>query len=270
MEFQQMTDSAATKSLDQAFAPIFDLIEWFKKIDWEGVSQRYDAAIRRHIEAARSLAEKGWTIPAWMSITDPVDLCKLTEAELDRELTAAFVADNYRVLKERTQALIAVPEMVKWVPLLLEVRDSLISGRHRITVPALLIMLEGFASQHVVKEKITATRRRNLVSLIQDLGLHNKDGIEAMPAISNLTFLQGLFAESDFTQKPPDRINRHWVLHGRDECNWTLADAVRLFNALETICWLLDIILDRPPYDPAVNRSTSATAPDSLHALPVN
>jgi hypothetical protein len=39
---------------------------------------------------------------------------------------------------------------------------------------------------------------------------------------------------------------------------------------LETICWLLDIILDRPPYDPAVNRSTSATAPDSLHALPVN
>jgi hypothetical protein len=50
-----------------------------------------------------------------------------------------------------------------------------------------------------------------------------------------------------FDQTPPPPINRHWALHGRDECNWNLADVVRLLNALETLVWLDEIRCSRPP-----------------------
>jgi hypothetical protein len=65
-----------------------------------------------------------------------------------------------------------------------------------------------------------------------------------MPAVSNLVFLQMLFAPKPFDQKPPDRINRHWVLHGRDDCNWSQADVFRLLNALETLRWVWEIRWD--------------------------
>lgn len=39
---------------------------------------------------------------------------------------------------------------------------------------------------------------------------------------------------------PTPFINRHWILHGRDSATGTVADALSLFNALQTIDSLLE------------------------------
>lgn len=242
---------AATPDFSTQFDSLLNSIAGFldklSRVDWNEFVDHYNKAVKDHIEAARMLAEKGWTIPSWMSLSDPLELCQLNESELDSQFTAAYIENDFQILNERATKLIETPEMSPWKTLLTEVRDSVIAGRHLIAVPALLTILEGYAVKVVLKPGPQDIGRTNLSKLFSETNLHQAAGIEAMPAVSNLAFLQLLFADSKFDQRPPSRINRHWALHGRDDCNWTLADVVRLLNALETLAWLDDIQNDRPP-----------------------
>jgi hypothetical protein len=231
---------------DSASNGIRNFFEKHRHIDWNKVVEHYNRAVKNHIEAAQLLAEKGWTIPTWMSLSDPLELCRLSETELDSQFTAVYIENDFRILNERTAQLTETPEMSPWKALLLEIRDSIIAGRHLIAVPALLTIIEGYAVKIVLKPGPQDPSRTNLFKLFSETNLHQANGIEAMPAVYNLTFLRLLFADSRFDQTPPPRINRHWALHGRDECNWSLADVVRLLNALETLVWLDDIRCDRP------------------------
>ena len=56
--------------------------------------------------------------------------------------------------------------------------------------------------------------------------------------LSAVTFLDHLFKPSDFEATRPTIINRHWILHGRSATDWTVADALKLVNALATLHWL--------------------------------
>ena len=211
---------------------------WLASIDWVEVVNTFNDAVRRHVEAGRKLAMKGWTIPAWMGISEPLELCEMSEAELDTFFTAEFTKDDYRILRERIGELISYGEMLKWTPLLEEVQDSIIEGRHRIAIPALMTILEGYAVSEVLRADGNDVRKTDLFKLFEKIELHKADDLRAMPAISNLTFLQMLFEPHPFDQAAPERINRHWVMHGRADCDWTPADAFRLINALETLHWL--------------------------------
>jgi len=41
------------------------------------------------------------------------------------------------------------------------------------------------------------------------------------------TFIGKLYEPSDFSKGRPPLLNRHWILHGRDSTQWTVADAHR-------------------------------------------
>lgn len=76
--------------------------------------------------------------------------------------------------------------------------------------------------------------------MLKESKLHDKEGWEAVfatPWISNLAFIQNLFLRREFDQPQPSFLNRHWVLHGRSELNWKLADALRLLCAIDTLAW---------------------------------
>lgn len=53
-------------------------------------------------------------------------------------------------------------------------------------------------------------------------------------------FIDELFKNFDFSAAPPDRLNRHWILHGRDASRGSQADSLRLFQAVDTISMLSD------------------------------
>jgi len=218
--------------------------EWINQVDWNEVANRFDSAVKKHIEAARTLALKGWTVPGWMGISEYMELSELSEEELDQRFTVAFTENNYQILNERIGNLISYSEMSNWKPLLLEVNASIVAGRHLIAVPALLTIMEGYSVKEVLKSPVEEMRKTDLFKLFDKAGLHNTNGLEAVPAVSNMAFLQKLFEPSSFAQKPPERINRHWILHGRDECDWSAADAFRLINALETLHWVREVQWD--------------------------
>ena len=53
-------------------------------------------------------------------------------------------------------------------------------------------------------------------------------------------FVEKLFQQAPFEDVRPAFMNRHWILHGRDSASWSRADALRLFNALQTVDSLLE------------------------------
>jgi len=223
--------------------PIFNLVEQLKRVDLVTLLKTFEEGVKLHLEAARKLAEKGWTVPAWMDISAPLDLCKLSQSELDELFAVEYTQNDFRILHKQIEHLTAIPEMAKWNALLIEIRESLIAGRHLVTVPALLTVLEGYAVTHVLR----LSSGTNVRKLFDKAGLHKHDGLQALPAISTYQFLERVFEESPFHQEPPQFINRYWVLHGRDRCNWIPADAFRVLNALETLHWVDDVRADRFP-----------------------
>jgi hypothetical protein len=230
------------EALEQIVSGIAAFVEKLKEIDWQQVAANFNAAVKQQIEDARTLAAKGWTIPGWMTLPQAHIIFKLTEDELDAFFTEAYTADDFKILNQSFDTLGESPGMAAWRPMLEEIRLNLIEGRFLITVPALLTVLEGFSVKQILKPSGANTKgTTNLAKRFAELGRHEADSIEALPWISNLAFMQNLFANSDFDGDAPKVLNRHWVLHGRTECNWRLADAFRLVNALEMLRWLEEL-----------------------------
>ena len=46
------------------------------------------------------------------------------------------------------------------------------------------------------------------------------------------TIIDELYEKSDFTGVAPEKINRHWVLHGRHAPSEAKIEALKLFNLL--------------------------------------
>lgn len=243
------TDGSAGQSASDLSRSFIDTIDRFlSQIDWSKVSKWFEETFKVYIEGARQLADKGWTVPEWRDLTAPAELCKLSAKELDDLFVAQYMENDFKVLREQIERLTAIPEMVQWKALLIEIRESLIAGRHLVTVPALLTVLEGYAVTHVLKLPGT-----NVQKLFEKAGFHRQGGIWAIPAISTMHFLKRVFEESPFHQEPPQFINRYWVMHGRDHCKWTPADAFRLLNALETLRWAFEMQTEMAAFNSAGN-----------------
>jgi hypothetical protein len=124
--------------------------------------------------------------------------------------------------------------------LIIESGESIREGRYKLTVPALLTILEGCSFQVLSDAGLARARDIKLINILKESKLHDKEGwaaVFAMPWISNLAFVEALFQKKYFDHPQPSFLNRHWVLHGRSELNWKLADALRLLCALDTLAW---------------------------------
>ena len=64
--------------------------------------------------------------------------------------------------------------------------------------------------------------------------------IEKHVWISYNTFIRKLYEKSDFNANEPDVINRHWLLHGRSDYEQTELDCIRLFNAVQSLCMVVN------------------------------
>lgn len=103
-----------------------------------------------------------------------------------------------------------------------------------------------------VEGEIAATLKSNQISdiLIQQIG---ENGYKSSSKIGKILFYslfkctwRGIFEAYDFKNKDIKRkvfINRNWILHGRDNpSQWREVDALRLFNILNSIQFLQEII----------------------------
>ena len=58
--------------------------------------------------------------------------------------------------------------------------------------------------------------------------------------ISYNQFIRNLYQKSDFTADEPEAINRHWLLHGRSDFDVEEIECMKLFNAVHSLCMVID------------------------------
>jgi hypothetical protein len=204
------------------------------RIDWA-------AGLKKLEDSHTALAEAGWTLVDWIGLQDLTALSHKTPEELDEFFTEGFMTDDARNLHALRDELLGCSRLAQWHQLIDEIFASIDDGRHRIAIPATFTIIDGFLASFLVKHSIMSPRNSSPFRALANQGW-DQAGYDAFFWRSCLIFLEKLFGHSPFTQDQPSFINRHWILHGRSAVDWTLADALRLVNALSALDFLFETV----------------------------
>lgn len=183
--------------------------------------------------AATALARQGWTIPMHMTPAETFALLQDASGDgLDARFVEWYESEDYAGLIELKAGLSQQANLEPWRGLLGEVFEAYRRQHFAITVPALLTVIEGcIATQPGDGTNVRALVRRRLDSEMNRW----PDSVTALIWRSIATFCDQLFMPTHFAAGRPSRINRHWILHGRDTGPWNKADALRLVQAVDTV-----------------------------------
>jgi len=203
-------------------------------IDWSGfVSNTRDAC--------EHLARFGWTLPMQLTQGELIDLASEPIDRVDAFFVDHYTARNFSALRKVRRELTTRPGLSTWWMLLNECFEVFESGKYLITVPALISTIEGvvsYAGNALHKQNVS---RKFLVGVCENKAKRSPGrGLQGLMWRSLEIFIEKLFQDAPFDKSRPTSINRHWILHGRDSSNSTVADSLRLFSALETIDSLLE------------------------------
>ena len=187
--------------------------------------------------AVRTMASRGWTIQMSLTLRDFDELAKQNPEEADDFFVAFYSEEDFARLRRVRKELTSRPSLTQWKSLLEECFDSFESDRYLVTIPALLSVIEGVIAS--AGQALTKKRVRLMAICAENSEKMGENSIRAEMWNSMRIFLEKLFAPAPFDGTRPALINRHWILHGRDAASWTRADALRLFNALQTVDSLL-------------------------------
>jgi len=211
--------------------------EWQRTIaaiDW-------DSFVIDNRKACEQLAQFGWTLPMQLTSGEVIDLAREPIDKTDAFFVNHYTAEDFAALRRVRRELLSRPGLSAWWSLLDECFEVFESGKHLITVPALISTIEGvvsYAGNSLHKQNVSG---KFLVGICANKAKASSGGgIHALMWRSLEIFVENLFRNAPFDKNRPITINRHWILHGRDKANWTAADSLRLFSALETIDSLLE------------------------------
>ena len=170
-----------------------------------------------------------------LTYRDIDDLLKTSDDETDTFFETYYTEDDFKELRKVRDELSKRPSLAKWWALLNKCFESFESGRHLITIPSLLSVLDG-----VIAFAGAPRGNQRPVNVCYEKAKEPNGSMSEMMWLSMGTFVANLFQFASFDEDRPATLNRHWILHGRDLAAWTRADALRLFNALQTIDSLLE------------------------------
>jgi len=206
----------------------------------------FDRAIQSRypqLEAACDrLALLGWTMPTRFSVLDFVSSsgafvsfadASRTDQDIDAMLTAFYSDSDCKQLRAVERDLTTSSTLGTRKLLLEEAFEAFYRGRHQIPVPALVATIEGLIATETGNLQSRSVAVKAFVAAREALAKPRT--LECLTWYSVRKWIEQLFASSDFSGPLPPRINRHWILHGRDTGPWNMADSVRLFAALHTM-----------------------------------
>lgn len=200
-----------------------------------GIAARLQQTTEALEPDALRMGELGWTVPTWEALPMVRAIVQNVPGE---ELDSFFASLYSRRFREREREMLRElptrPLLKKWSPLLIEVAHSYRKRHYLVAIPALLAVFEG-----AVAEAANRTKRRDSPSTVISERVSGLDaGIERLAWVSLAGFCSTVFRTYGFGGPAPDRLNRHWVQHGRSEPTWTRVDCLRLFQALDTLASL--------------------------------
>lgn len=214
------------------------VVEFTKSIDWEQVEERW-------VLIAENTGENGWTIPLNMNLDTIFSLTEIkNKEEIDKMFTDFFAnQENYLSMKND---ILANESLQDFHALLVQCFDSYERENFLIAIPSLFSIVEGYANELIIDQfKKTSDynpkKRVSLPTKYKQVQKQNDSSFKDIVYISALIFLEKSFDQNAFNDDPlkdnrPLIINRHRVLHGRDNpALWTKVDAICLFNAIATL-----------------------------------
>jgi hypothetical protein len=190
--------------------------------------------------SARRLGTLGWTVPLHEHIGFVGLAVQLPENELDELFLDLYAEDNGASFQRLIATLRGRSCLSHHLHLIDECQQSYLDGRYLVVVPALLPLLE----------RLVALAANSLGSLVPvrsaTATLHLKSRLYRRVLWASIDgFVQAVFAYCDFQHLRPPLLNRHLVLHGRADADWTQADALRLFHALDTLSHIVESDLEQ-------------------------
>lgn len=107
-----------------------------------------------------------------------------------------------------------------------------------ICATSLMSVIEGILSEF--SDDKQDIRMMRICQKQVDSSPANEETIAKHVWISYNKFIRSLYQKSDFTSNEPDEINRHWLLHGRSDFEIEELDCIRLFNAVQSLCMIVN------------------------------
>ncbi|PKM58466.1 MAG: hypothetical protein CVU98_00830 [Firmicutes bacterium HGW-Firmicutes-3] len=191
------------------------------------MTETYDEYMDR---CCKSLANFGWTFPKNFS---PAEISDLTIRSKNRYQVDEYFLDYYS--KDLNfERILHIVYSSSFLNKQYEVFEQCIktykSGLYLVTVPALLMVLEGVIASKGEDKcfMMLEAVQRNIDS--SDSNTYKKDMWRSF-----YYFIKLLYETKPFNHDRPNFINRHWIMHGRDFTNCKQADCLRLFQALYTL-----------------------------------
>jgi hypothetical protein len=210
----------------QISSSIQPLLETLANIDWPNIYTRMGQSCDR-------LALLGWALP--MTFT-PRELVALAEQSTDQEIEQ-YMLDYFTQpdgVRLQLRGSVLHGETLKgWRDLLEQCFEAYDRKHYLIVIPALLSVIEGAVAENAGKLRSGRVKPEKLASDLENDA--SQGSMQRLIWRSTRIVMERLFAGSHFGGPHPGRLNRHWVLHGRDQTQWTQTDALRLFNLLATI-----------------------------------
>jgi hypothetical protein len=227
--------------IDQGLSDVFDAytaVHEFQRqieaaLDLSTPPVAWDRQIASWAPQALALGQRGWTFPVRTVMTQ---FAEIVEQDLDADALDSGWVQHYAdeggaAFEELVDALEHETLLDFWRPMLREAIAAYRAGWFLVAVPALLACLEGALAMAV--EDLTVWRSVPKLTAAGSQQAHTGVQVLCWASLNGLT--GELFQRDDFADPPPDRLNRHRVLHGRMLPPDPQADCLRLLQALETL-----------------------------------
>lgn len=192
------------------------------------------------IEAALiKMNTAGWTLPMVMSIRPIEYISRLEDSKVDDFFCEFFSYDKNRLFEEMIIDIQTSKIEEKYKNAVKQCVIAYNQELYIIVANTLLTIIEGILSSFYPNKK-NIHMKKICEKMINEMVNTEVDIIKKYSWESYEKFIDNLYAKSSFDENEPRFINRHWLLHGRSSYDVTKADCLRLFNAISTICYIVD------------------------------
>ncbi|MEY9980460.1 hypothetical protein [Lysinibacillus sp. RC79] len=176
----------------------------------------------------------GWTLTGGMSLGHYLDkvLRNMNQDQLDEYFFQYYTTNDNSFFKETETHLLKFIEPHR-KELLKDCLDNFVNNNYRIAIPSLMTLIEGEVTD-ILETKDYGWKLNDKMS---NAAKDEEEKFYQITTYSTYDYLRReLYKPHKFDTKRRNMINRHWVLHGRDNPNvWTKYDGLRLINVLSSL-----------------------------------
>ncbi len=185
------------------------------------------------------LASEGWTLPAELGTYAVNALSNIEEIEgINQFLVMFFKQNDYELANKMVDSILSSSISEGLKKMIRECWAAFQGHLYAICATSLLVVIEGVLSEFS-EDKGNVKMMKVCQKQVDDFPTGGST-IAKHTWISYNQFIQNLYKNCDFNSEEPEEINRHWLLHGRSDYEITELDCIRLFNAVQSLCIVIN------------------------------